>query len=214
MAMSTQQYVVLHSALADGLVDVPTKEMRSDMADITLAEFQGGVWLVGGEPFIDDLLANTLSRNVSIEIVPCESKSQVQALWLQLCGPQPTPGDPWMIHPAIVARIRRGASDYSVFFAEWSAMLDRDANSVIASVAAWAAENPAAGVELVEFLDPDGPGAIADLSRLRAQLVENKLVEHGVAAARIGRARRGVGDVAGMAQESQRIDIVVRVASA
>lgn len=184
------------------------------MADITLAEFQGGVWLVGGEPYIDDLLANTLARNVSIEIVPCENKSQVQALWLQLCGPQETLGDPWMIHPAIVARIRRGTSDYSVFFAEWSAMLDRDAISVINSVAAWAKENPDAGVELVEFLDPGGPKAITDLSRLRAQLVEDRLTEHGVTASRITRGRRGVGDVAGMAQESQRIDIVVKLAAA
>lgn len=181
------------------------------MADITLAEFQGGVWLVGGEPFIDDLLANTLPQNVSIEIVPCEQKQQVHALWLQHCGPQETQGDPWMIHPAIVARIRRGSSGYSIFFAEWSAMLDRDANTVIASVAAWAADNPAASIELIEFLDPAGPRAITDLSRLRAQLVEDRLVGHGIAAERIGRARRGVGDVAGMAQESQRIDIAVKL---
>ena len=182
------------------------------MADITLAEFHGRVWLVGGEPYIDDLLANTLAKDITIELVPCERKSDVHALWVQHCGEPSTPGDPWMIHPAIVARIRRGSSTHSVFFAEWSAKLDQDAHTVIASVAAWALENLPAPLVLVEFLDPDGPKAIADLSRLRAQLIEDRLVEIGVARARIGRASRGVGDVAGMAQESQRIDIAVQVA--
>lgn len=182
------------------------------MADITLAEFQGRVWLVGGEPYIDDLLANTLAGDVSIELVPCEHKSEVHALWVQHCGQPTSLGDPWMIHPAIVARIRRNSSNnYSVFFAEWSAMLDKDAHTVIASVAAWARENTQASLQLVEFLDPAGPKAIADLSRLRAQLIEDRLFEAGVARERIGRDTRGVGDVAGMAQESQRIDIVAQV---
>ncbi|HEY2132479.1 MAG TPA: hypothetical protein VGH36_05830 [Acetobacteraceae bacterium] len=60
----------------------------------------------------------------------------MNALWVQHCGPQTTPGDPWLIHPWIVARIRRKSSNYSVFFAEWSAALDKDAHTVIASVAA------------------------------------------------------------------------------
>jgi hypothetical protein len=180
------------------------------MADITLAEVHGRVWLVGGEPYIDDLLANTLPANISIEIIPCEHMAHVHALWVQNCGPQTTMGDPWMIHPAIVARIRRSTSDYSVFFAEWSAKIDADASTVIASVAAWAGENPDAGLELVEFVDPDGPKAIADLSRLRAQLVADMLIARGVPSERIGLGRRGVGAVAGVAQESQRIDIVAR----
>ncbi len=182
------------------------------MADITLAEFHGRVWLVGGEPFIDDLLANTLASNVSIELVPCETKSHVHELWVQHCGQPTSLGDPWLIHPAIVARIRRTSQDYSIFFAEWSAMLDKDALTTIASVAVWANENPEAPVDLVEFLDPDGPKAIADLSRLRAQLIEDKLVENGLARERVGRAAGQVSEGVGQAQESQRIDIVVRVA--
>ncbi len=182
------------------------------MADITLAEFQGRVWLVGGEPFIDDLLANTLAPDVSIELVPCEHKSDVHRLWVQHCGQPTTLGDPWMIHPAIVARIRRNSSNYSVFFAEWSAALDKDAHTVIASVAAWAKENTAARLDLVEFLNPAGPKSIADLSRLRAQLVEDELVKSGIPVERIGRATREVGDVAGLANESQRIDIEAKVA--
>jgi hypothetical protein len=180
------------------------------MADITLAEFNGRVWLVGGEPFIDDLLANTLPPEISIELIPCEQKSEVHTLWVQHCGPRETFGDPWMIHPAIVARIRRSSSNYSVFFAEWSAALDKEAHTVIASVAAWARENATTLLDLVEFVDPAGPKSIADLSRLRAQLIEDELVKAGVAAARIGRATRAPGDVAGMVQESQRIDIAAR----
>src|SRR5579871_5157593 len=106
------------------------------MADITLAEFQGRVWLVGGEPYIDDLLANTLASNVSIEIIPCEHKAEVNALWVQLCGVQPG-ADPWIIHPGIVARIRRNSTGYSIYFAEWSARLDDEARTVVSSVAQW-----------------------------------------------------------------------------
>ena len=179
------------------------------MADITLAEFNGRVWLVGGEQHIDELLANTLAREISIELIPCEQKSEVHALWVQHCGPRTLTGDPWLIHPAIVARIRRSSSGYSIFFAEWSARLDKDALTVIASVATWAIQNPQALLQIVEFLDPAGPKAIADLSRLRAQLVEDKLLGSGVPSARITRTARGVSDVAGMAQESQRIDITV-----
>jgi hypothetical protein len=182
------------------------------MADITLAEFHGRVWLVGGEPYIDDLLANTLAADISIELLPCEHKSEVHALWVQLCGQPETGGDPWLINPAIVARIRRKSSNYSIFFAEWSAALDKDAHTVIASVAAWATDNAGTPLDLVEFLDPAGPKVIADLSRLRAQLVEDALVKAGVNPGLIGRATRETGDVAGLAQESQRIDIVAKVA--
>ncbi len=182
------------------------------MADITLAEVGGRVWLVGGETYIDDLLANTLAPDVSIEIIACEHRQQVTALWVQHCGPQETQGDPWLIHPGVVARIRRASTGFSVMFGEWSARLDNEAIAVIASAASWADSNQAAGLDLVEFLDPDGPRAIADLSRLRAQLVEDALIQRGVAAGRIGRALRGIGDVAGMPQESQRIDIALRLA--
>jgi hypothetical protein len=188
-------------------------ETRDIMADITLAEVHGRCWLVGGEAFIDDLLANTLAKHVTIEVLPCETKSDVHALWVQHCGEQGPGADPWMIHPAIVARIRRNAAGHSVFFAEWSARLDQDALTVIASAAAWALENPDAPITLVEFLDPDGPKAVADLSRLRAQMVEDQLVAGSVARERIGRASREPGDVAGMAQESQRIEISLQIAA-
>ena len=180
------------------------------MADITLAEFNGRVWLVGGETYIDDLLANTLAKDVSIELVACETKSDVHDLWVQNCGKTSGASDPWMINPAIVNRIRRSSPDYAVFFAQWSAMLDPDALTVIASAAAWAVENPDAPVLVAEYLDPAGPRSILDLSRLRAGLVEDKLIEGGVSQARMERVTRAVADVPGMAQESQRVDIIVQ----
>ena len=77
------------------------------MADIVLAEHRGQAWLVSGEQYIDDLLANTLPGDISIEFIACQSDSDVTILWVQ-SGRQPTSaGLPWMIHPAIVTRIRR-----------------------------------------------------------------------------------------------------------
>ncbi len=180
------------------------------MADITLAEFNGRVWLVGGEVHLQDLLANTLSQQVSIELVQCEHTSEVHHLWVQNCGEQNGDGLPWQIHPNIVARIRRRSPDYAVFFAQWSALLDPDALSVINAAAAWARENPQAPVVLAEYVDPQGPPAMADLSRLRTQLIEDKLAETGIPRDRVERVRRDVTEVPGMSQESQRVDIIVR----
>jgi outer membrane protein OmpA-like peptidoglycan-associated protein len=182
------------------------------MADITLAEFNGRVWLVSGESYIDDLLANRLSEDVSIEFVRCESQRDIRDLWVQNCGsPEAGTGSaPWAIHPKIAERIRRSSPDYAVFFAQWSAMLDHDALAVIRAAVVWWKQQPQTPVVLAEYLDPDGPQAMVDLSRLRAQLIEEKLAEGGVAREQISRLRRSVHDVPGMAQESQRVDIIVR----
>jgi hypothetical protein len=180
------------------------------MADITLAELNGCAWLVGGEPFLDDLLANTLPAHISIEIVPCESQEEVHALWVRHNGEPTTPGMPWAIHPKILERIQRVVPESAVFFAQWSALLDEDALAAIRSAARRAADHQDAPVVLTEFLDPAGPTPIAELSRLRALVIEEKLVELGVERARIGRARRDVAEMPSMPQESQRVDIVVQ----
>ena len=182
------------------------------MADVTLAELNGNVWCVGGEAHLDDLLANTLAKDVSIELVPCESKSDVLDLYAQNCGRLDDACDPWLVHPAIVARIKRSSPDYAVFFTQWSVMPDPDALTVIASALAWARENPDCPVVLAEYLDPAGPASIEGLSGLRAKIIEDKLLEGGVAPARIARLRRDVAEVPGMGQESQRVDIIVRAA--
>ena len=180
------------------------------MADVTLAECNGQVWLVGGEAYIDDLLANTLPGNISIEMVQCDSPSDISDLWAQHGGNPGGGSMPWVINPAIVTRIRRRSPDYAVFFAQWSALLDPDALAVIQAAARLAQENPELPVRLVAFLDPAGPQAITDLSRLRAQLIEDRLAGHGVERTRIARSHRDVAEMAGMSQESQRIDIIVR----
>src|SRR5580698_9150122 len=79
----------------------PTRPGRSSsivaeacMADITLAEFNGRVFLVGGEAYLDDLLANTLAKEVSIELVQCERQSAVHELWVQHCGEPQSEGLP------------------------------------------------------------------------------------------------------------------------
>ncbi len=116
---------------------------------------------------------------------------------------------PWIIHPNIAERIRRSSPDYAVYFAQWSAMLDPDALAVIRGAANWLSQHPEVPVTLAEYIDPAGPKAMVDLSRLRAQLIEDKLVEFGIEGRQIARLRRSVSDVPGMAQESQRVDIIV-----
>ncbi|MDE2580869.1 MAG: hypothetical protein KGL52_04490 [Rhodospirillales bacterium] len=180
------------------------------MADITLAEFNGRVWLVGGEAHLHDLLGNTLSKDVSIELIQCEHPSDIRRLWVQFCGEPETGGMPWQIHPAIVARIHRTTSDHAVYFGQWSAMLDQDAIMSVNAAADRAREAPDAPVELVQYLDPAGPQSMVDLARLRVQLIEDKLNEAGIPRERIARAVRNVSDVPGMTQESQRVDVIVR----
>ncbi len=65
------------------------------MADITLAEFNGRVWLVGGETHLHDLLGNTLPKDVSIELIQCEHPSAIRQLWVQHCGEPEGDGMPW-----------------------------------------------------------------------------------------------------------------------
>jgi hypothetical protein len=182
------------------------------MADILLAEFEGRVWLVSGEAHLDDLLANTLSPEVSVELVPCESVAAVRDLWAQHGG-DPSAGMPWLVHPNVVDRVMGtmgGAPpDHAIMFGPWSALLDPVALAVIEAAATQANRQPEATVTLAEYLDPAGPQAIADLSRLRAQLIEDQLAGQGVARERISRVRRTVSEMPGMAQESQRVDILL-----
>ena len=179
------------------------------MADIVLAECRGQAWLVSGEQYIDHLLANTLPPDISIELVACESKSEVDALWAQHCGPPAPYSAPWLIHPGVINRVRRKDAHHGVFFAQWSAMLDDDAKTVIRSAAAWAMENPERGVALVRYYKPDAPPVIIDLANLRATLIEGELVTLGVDAGRMSRETRDIATVPGMTEESQRVDVSV-----
>lgn len=183
------------------------------MADIVLAECRGQAWLVSGEQYIDHLLANTLPPDVSIELVACESKYEVDALWIQHCGPPEQTAAPWLIHPGVTNRVRRKRSGHSVFFAQWSAMMDDDARAVIRSAASWARENPDRGVLLVRYVGPGSPQAMQDLANLRASLIEAELLTLEIEAGRIARETRDVANIPGMSEESQRVDIVIKDAS-
>lgn len=183
------------------------------MADIVLAECQGRAWLVSGEQYIDHLLANTLPEHVSIELVACESKSEVDALWVQHCGPPAEYSAPWLIHPGVTNRVRRGNADHAVFFAQWSAKIDDDAKTVIRSAATWAKQNMEFEVLLVRYVGPDAPSALHDLANLRAGLIESELVTLQIAPGRIRRETRDVTAIPGMPEESQRVDILVKAAA-
>jgi hypothetical protein len=182
------------------------------MAEIVLAEYGGQAWLVGGEQYIDDLLANTLPPDISIELVACESKAEVNVLWAQNTGPLADFGAPWMIHPKIADRVRRGSVGRSVFFAQWSAMLDEDARAVIRAAATWAAQNEGSSVVLTRFVGLGGTPALVSLADLRADLIAAELVALGISRDRIGRETRDVTTAPGMGEESQRVDIGVRIA--
>jgi hypothetical protein len=178
------------------------------MADIALAEFNGNVWLVGGEVHIDDLLANTLPADVTIELIPCETKSQVHMLWVQNCGEPVSPGDPWLIHPAIVNRIRRASTGYAVYFGQWSAQLDAEAESVIQAAArAW--HSSGGRLVLTEFIDETGPAFAADLAKVRLGMIEQVLLREGVSPGRLARAQRDMAAAAAVGQDAQRVDIVI-----
>ena len=177
------------------------------MADIILAEHQGQAWLVSGEGHIDDLLANTLPPNLTIEFVACESKSAVRELWVLHCGEPEFAAAPWIIHPGIVTRLRGTPAAGRVVFTPWSAMLDDGARAVIATAAARAAQAGGGAVVLTRYLDADGPQALADLVNLRSSLIEAQLIAHGIGAERIARATgpRRAADI-------EHIDIVVAAA--
>lgn len=180
------------------------------MADIVLAEYNGQAWMVGGVEHIDDMLANTLPDNVSIEIVICEALSQVDELWERYSG-EPVPGTmPWAIHPGIVKRIRRQSTGHAVFFEQWSAKLDKDALDVIKSASAWALQFVEAEVHLVSYVAGNAGRAVRDLSNLRCGLIEEELEKLGIAEGRFVRVSRDGTTIQVVGEETQRIDIEIK----
>jgi hypothetical protein len=180
------------------------------MVDIILAEHSGQAWLVSGEQYIDDLLANTLAGNVSIEIVVCESDSEVAELWHRHGAEPAGAHQPWLIHPGIVARIRREAPGHSIYFPEWSAMLDKEARRVIQSAAAWAQQFAEAAVALVRYPEAGESRPTRELAGLRLSLVESELEALGIDAARFVRVTRAVAEGPSVGPLAQRVDIEVK----
>jgi hypothetical protein len=176
------------------------------MADIVLAEFAGQTWLVRGEQHIDHLLANTLARDVSIEVVTCDSKSAVDLLWRRYDGASAETDMMWLIHPAVANRARGQMKDLRVVFSAWSASLDDAALAVVGAAAEAAADRADSMLTLIRYVAADGPAMALDLANLRTGLLEARLASLGVAPSRFGRETRAASD----AGEAERIDLIIR----
>jgi len=184
------------------------------MADITLAEFDGQVWLIAGEDYLDGLLSNRLPEGKTIEIIPCAMRSDVHEMWLQNSPEAEADeangisGMPWQIHPNIVARIKRAALGFVVQFSAWSALLDKDAERVIASAVAELREKPDVEVVVVCYDEPGTSAAVAAISDVRMQMVADRLITEQVAESRIRRERRDKSKATEGSTEN-RVDIMV-----
>ncbi len=97
---------------------------------------------------------------------------------------------------------------YVVFFEQWSAKLDPPGMQALAAAAAAAQQHPGVPIVVTGYADPEGsPQANKDLSRLRAQMVIDTLVQDGVAAARITRRSQGSVVFQIDSLESRRVEI-------
>ena len=177
------------------------------MPDIILAECNGNGWLVRGEEHIDDLLNNTLPPDVSIEVISCESKTAVDALWFAHGGDGDT-SNIWMIHPAIVRRSRGLAGQIVLLFGAWSASLEAGTKGAVESAAGGARLRPNDVVALIRYIAADALPMATDLANLRTAMVEALLAEHGVEAGRIVRLTQPVEEEG----QADRIDVVLRPA--
>jgi hypothetical protein len=174
-------------------------------ADILLAECNGQGWLVRGDLYIDDLLANTLLPHVTVEVVTCESKSAIDALRLSLAGPEDTEEVMWLIHPAIMNRARGQAGELRIRFPEWSAALGADAMMSLQGAADLARHQPEKAVVMVCYAASGAPAMVETMTGLRCGLIQAQLVALGVAADRISRETRE----AAKAEQNDRIDLMI-----
>ncbi len=168
------------------------------MTEIILAEFQGKTWLVGGERYIDNLLINTLSPDISIRFIACESESDVIDLWTSHDRAPGAEGRPWLINPLIVDRIKGASGETVIVFTPWSVLLDDSAHSVLRAAAALAAGDLQKTLVLLAHADAEEAKIMADLTQLRFGLIEAVLTGMGVAQTRIAREIGGDGQVGGL----------------
>lgn len=99
---------------------------------------------------------------------------------------------------------------YLVFFPDWSAQLDDAGKTTIGQAASQAKAAPAASVLVAGFATPEGTlEANRDMSRLRAQVVTDALIEAGIPRSRIALRARGPVGFMDSAQESRRVEVSV-----
>ncbi len=166
------------------------------MADIVLAQVGMRTWMVGGEPFLDQLLGNMLPDDVTIEFITCQSESEVNALWYANVEDADESGPPWLIHPAIVARTQRMIAQavaaaggvFAVPFAAWSAARDGSADETIAMAVEMAQADASLGVVVTSYVAADAPAFASDLAKIRMGMVEAELTSRGVDKTRVSMA--------------------------
>ena len=155
----------------------------SRAADIVLAEYGSQAWLVRGEQHIDDLLANTLPPEVSIQIVACESKNGVERLYLDNGGEDAS--ELWLIHPGVVNRAKGQTGTLTVQFAEWSAKMDDRAEEAMRTALDMLNHDASTILTLTVSEAESGNAMAADLQRLRTGLLQARLVSLGATAERL-----------------------------
>lgn len=99
---------------------------------------------------------------------------------------------------------------FVVFFGDWSAALDSNAQTVIGNAAAWAKAHPGNVAHVNGFADPTGSKeANILLSELRAQVVVDQLQADGVAPGQVQQTGHGSVQFALTSQESRRVEISI-----
>jgi outer membrane protein OmpA-like peptidoglycan-associated protein len=99
---------------------------------------------------------------------------------------------------------------FVVFFQEWSAALDPNAQSVISEAADLAKATPGARIRVHGFADPTGSRAANILlSELRAQRVADQMQDDGIPRLRIRQDGHGAVKFAYTSQESRRVEVEV-----
>lgn len=99
---------------------------------------------------------------------------------------------------------------FPIFFTPWSALLDEAAEQGLVQVADLAKRYPGVPILVVGYADPHGSReANVLVSRLRATLVAEELVERGVHRDRIRVDWRGPTNPAFEALESRRVEVRV-----
>jgi outer membrane protein OmpA-like peptidoglycan-associated protein len=99
---------------------------------------------------------------------------------------------------------------FVVFFQDWSAALDNNAQTVIGNAASWVKSHPGNVAHVNGFADPTGSKAANGLlSELRAQVVVDQLQTDGVDPSRIEQKGHGSVQFALTSQESRRVEISI-----
>lgn len=157
------------------------------MTEVVLAECHGQVWLVAGDEHIDGVLNGRLPEGVSVEYITLPNRGAVIDMWVARSADADADGMPWMINPALLARLRGAFRPgvRTVTFAAWSVLLDGTATEALTEAARWVAAAGERRLRLRQFaLEAAEPGK-ADLQRLRGQLAIGTMVRAGAAAERI-----------------------------